>query len=108
MIAAPTMSGDPLDGGRQVAITLGDEVGELVDLLGHVGRRLDLHPTTDALENFGGVEAVGSCCCHWCICSEINHQCHAPTPASASIGRSANDEGISDCQALRGRRSAPP
>ena len=67
MIAASVLSGDPLDGGRQAAIALGDEVGELVDLFGRFGRRLDLDPTADALEDFGGVEGVGGCCCHWRI-----------------------------------------
>ena len=67
MIAASVFSGDPLHRRRQAAIALGDEVGELVDLFGRLGRGLDLDPAADAVEDRAGVEGVGGRFCHWRI-----------------------------------------
>ena len=59
MVAAAGMACDPLDGGGQAAIAFGDEVDELVDLLGGFGRGLDLDPAADAIEDRRGVEGIG-------------------------------------------------
>jgi hypothetical protein len=64
MIAASVFSRDTLDGRRQVAIALRDEVDELVDLFGRLGRRLDLDPAADAVEDRAGIEGIGGCFCH--------------------------------------------
>ena len=63
MIAAAAMPCDALDGGGQIAIAVRDQGRELVDLIGRFGRRLDLHPAADAVEdgcwNRREVEVVG-------------------------------------------------
>ena len=51
MIAAAVVSRDALERGRQIAIAVGDQVGELVDLFGRFRRRLDLDPAADAVED---------------------------------------------------------
>ena len=56
MIAAAVCPATRSTVGRQVAIALGDEVGELVDLLGRLGRGLDFDPAADALEDRVGIE----------------------------------------------------
>ena len=53
------MPGDALDRRRQIAIAVGDQVAELVDLLGRFGRRLDLDPAADAVEDGFGIEGIG-------------------------------------------------
>ena len=53
------MSGDELDGCGQIAIAVGDHGRKLVDLVGCVGRRLDLDPAADAVENDAGIEGAG-------------------------------------------------
>ena len=66
MIAASVIAGDPLDGRGQVAIAVGDEVGELVDLCGRFGRRFDLDPAADAVED--RLESKGLVvACHWLL-----------------------------------------
>ena len=59
MIAAAVAPGDALDGGRQVAIAVRDHGRQLVDLLGGFGRRFDLHPAADAVEDGFGVKGIG-------------------------------------------------
>ena len=59
MVAAAVAPGDALDGGRQVAIAVRDHGRELVDLLGGFGRRFDLHPAADAVEDGLGVKRIG-------------------------------------------------
>src|SRR5207237_9284854 len=46
-------------GGGQAAIAFSDEVGELADLLGRVGRGFDLDPAADAIEDRRGIERIG-------------------------------------------------
>src|ERR1700676_2853471 len=67
MIAAAGMSGDALDGGGQIAITVRDHGGELVDLVGRFRRCLDFDPAPDAVEYAGGIEGIGGGGCHRCV-----------------------------------------
>src|SRR5262249_12856556 len=48
MIAAAVFSCDALDGGRQIAIALGDKARQVIDLLGGFRRSLELDPAADA------------------------------------------------------------
>jgi len=64
MIAAAVTPGDALDRRRQVGIAGRDEVSELVDLGRSLGRRLDLDPAADAVENAGRIEGIGRGRCH--------------------------------------------
>src|SRR6266436_1339643 len=59
VIAATGMSCDALDGGREIAIALGDHGRELVDLPGCFRRRFDLDPAADAVEDGSGIEGIG-------------------------------------------------
>jgi hypothetical protein len=58
MIAAAGVPGDPLHGRGQAAIAVSNEVGELVDLLGRLGRGLDLDPAANAPKDRHGVEGI--------------------------------------------------
>src|SRR6202035_2930462 len=91
MIAAAGMAGDALDGGGQIAITVRDHGGELVDLVGRFRRRLDFDPAPDAVENAGGIEGIGGGGCHRCVAVlgrqstiVIPGRAPAPRPQSAA------------------------
>ena len=59
MVAAAVAPGDALDRDRQIAVAIGDDVGELVHLCRHFGRRLDLDPSADAVEDVCRIEGIG-------------------------------------------------
>src|SRR6266436_10212702 len=59
MIAAAGVSCDALDGDGQIAIAVGDQRRQSVDLARGPGRRLDFDPAADAVEDGVGIETVG-------------------------------------------------
>ena len=86
MVAAAVASGDALDRDGQIAITLGDDIGELVDLRRHFGRRLDLDPAADAVEDFCRIEGLaGVDVMRRSIAFRDIRQCHALAASAASI-----------------------
>src|SRR4051812_25319482 len=111
MIAASRMAGYTLDGRGQVAIALGDEVGELVDLRGRFGRGLDLNPAADAIEDFVGIKRIGG---HgWRDALRVRlilrARQRAPGMHIPDFGISQTDTaGISACRGLRAPRSVRP
>ena len=99
MIAAAGTSGDALDGGGQIAITVRDHGGELVDLIGRFRRRLDFDPAPDAVENASGIERIGGGGCHRCVVifkGESNYR-HSGARASAKAGISLIIAGFPGC-----------
>ena len=59
MVAAAVAARDALDRDGQVAIAVRDHVGELVDLRRNFGRRFDLDPAADAVEDGCRIEGIG-------------------------------------------------
>ena len=124
MVAAAGMSRDALDRGRQIAIAVGDQGRQLVDLLGRFGRRLDFDPAADAVEDGGGIEGIGGCGCMSSDSSSSGSRASADrrgcwhdrlVQIAASLAasnerrpRNAIIRTSSACRALRARRSVRP
>src|ERR1700751_3675021 len=80
MIAAAVLSRDALDCGRQVAIALGDQARQPVDLFRGLRRRLEFNPAADAVKDcvwiegwISGHDVVVSKGNVWSVATDIAH-----------------------------------
>src|SRR5271167_395629 len=84
------MPGDTFDRCGQIAIAVGDHGRKLVDLVGCVGRRLDLDPAADAVENDASIEGAGGRRQHVLPLSSNYLRVGAVDPVHSTIVRAGN------------------